>query len=99
VIFGGVDLGQFLPECVLPECQFLVVQIGWRVDDDLQHPAVVRHDGHGFTTKIVEGAAKTATLRRAAPCRLGMRRCARARVRWPRYGRDLFTAQAAAQYR
>ncbi len=28
VIFGGVDLRQLLPERALPECQFLVVQIG-----------------------------------------------------------------------
>ena len=55
-IFGGVDLWQLLPERALPECQFLVVQIGWRVDDDLQHAAVVRHGGHGVTTKIIEGA-------------------------------------------
>jgi hypothetical protein len=55
VIFGGVDLRQLLPERVLPECQFLVVQTGWRVDDDLQHTAVVRHAGRGVTTKIIEG--------------------------------------------
>ena len=29
VIFGGVDLWQLLPERALPECQFLVVQIGF----------------------------------------------------------------------
>lgn len=55
MIFAGVNLRQLLPERALPECQFLVVQIGWRVEDDLQPTAVVRHDGHGVTTKIIEG--------------------------------------------
>jgi hypothetical protein len=60
VIFSGVDLWQLLPERALPECQFPVVQIGWRVDDDLQHAAVVRHDGHVVTTKIIEGVREGA---------------------------------------
>jgi hypothetical protein len=60
VIFSGVDLGQLPPERALPESQFPVVQIGWRVDDDLQHTAVVRHDGHGVTTKIIEGVREGA---------------------------------------
>jgi hypothetical protein len=45
-----------MTERALPECQFLVVQTGWRVDDDLQHTAVVRHAGDGVTAKIIEGS-------------------------------------------
>ncbi len=56
VISGGVDPGQLLPECALPECQVLVVQTGWRVDDGLQQTAVVRHGSHGVMTKIIEAA-------------------------------------------
>jgi hypothetical protein len=33
-----------------------VSEIRWRVDDHLQHTAVVKHAGHGVTTKIIEGA-------------------------------------------
>jgi hypothetical protein len=62
VIFGGVDPWQLLPERFLPECQFPVVQIGWRVDDNLQHTAVVSHDGHGVTTKIIEGGRDDSDL-------------------------------------
>jgi hypothetical protein len=48
-----------LPERTLPECQFPVVQTGWRVDDDLQYTAVVRHAGHGVTTKITHRLARS----------------------------------------
>jgi Phospholipase_D-nuclease N-terminal len=35
-----------------------------RVDDGLQHTAVVRHAGHGVTTKIIEGTATAARYMR-----------------------------------
>jgi hypothetical protein len=75
VVFGGVDLWQLLPDRALPECQFPVVQVGRRVDDNLQHTAVVRHGGHGVTTKIIEGArdGDLASHRGNGSCRIRFR--------------------------